>query len=73
MKKVMFVIMAALVFVACSSPSPRGEDGWGKGKIDSTKTDSVKVDTVGVELDSILVSTNSVMVLDSTVSKIGKE
>lgn len=67
MKKVMFV-MAVLSFVACASPSPRGEDGWGKG---TPKVDTVKVEFT--DLDSVQVADSSVMVLDSTVSKIGKE
>lgn len=66
MKKVMFVIMAAVVLASCNS----------NGSENVPTTDSVKVDTVTVELidtDSIQVADSSVMVLDSTVSKIGKE
>ena len=61
MKKVMFVIMAAAVVLAsCNSSETKNVP----------TSDSIKV--VTVNLDSIQVADSSVMVLDSTVSKIGK-
>lgn len=70
MKKAIFVIFAAMMFVACNDSSPRGENGT-----DSTEVgvDSANLLPPSLESDSAKVADSSVAVLDSTVAKIGKE
>lgn len=70
MKKVIFVILAGMMFMACNDSSPRGEVG-----LDSTsvEVDSANLTPPSLESDSAKVADSSVVVLDSTVAKIGKE
>jgi uncharacterized protein YcfL len=60
MRKLMFVFMVALTIVSCTSRETKNVP-----TSDSTK--------VVLNVDSVQVADSSVMVLDSTVGKIGKK